>query len=42
MGAREFGIPWLKRSQKQPEGDKPAGEKGVPIAQQPSSQEVQK
>jgi len=39
MGAREFGIPWLKRSQKQPEGDKPAGEKGVPIAQ---SQEAQK
>jgi branched-chain amino acid transport system permease protein len=34
MGAREFGIPWLKRSQKQPEGDKPAGEKGVPITQE--------
>ena len=33
MGAREFGIPWLKRAQKRPEGDKPAGEKGVPIAQ---------
>jgi branched-chain amino acid transport system permease protein len=37
MGAREFGIPWLKRSQRRPEGDKPAGEKGVPIAQQTSS-----
>ncbi|HKR10679.1 MAG TPA: branched-chain amino acid ABC transporter permease [Pyrinomonadaceae bacterium] len=37
MGSREFGIPWLKRSQKRPEGDKPAGEKGVPIAQQGSS-----
>ncbi len=37
MGSREFGIPWLKRSQKRPEGDKPAGEKGVPIAQQASS-----
>jgi hypothetical protein len=39
MGAREFGLSWLKRAQKRPEGDKPAGEKGVPIAQ---SQEVQK
>ena len=37
MGSKEFGIPWLKRSQKRPEGDKPAGEKGVPIAQQNSS-----
>lgn len=37
MGSREFGIPWLKRPQRQPEGDKPAGEKGVPIAQQTSS-----
>ena len=34
MGAREFGIPWLKRAQKRPEGDKPAGEKGVPITQE--------
>jgi branched-chain amino acid transport system permease protein len=34
MGAREFSIPWLKRPQKRPEGDKPVGEKGVPIAQQ--------
>jgi branched-chain amino acid transport system permease protein len=34
MGSREFGIPWLKRPQRRPEGDKPAGEKGVPIAQQ--------
>jgi branched-chain amino acid transport system permease protein len=34
MGAREFGIPWMKRSQKRPEGDKPAGEKGVPITQE--------
>ena len=39
MGAREFGIPWLKRAQNRPEGDKPAGEKGVPI---PQSQEAQK
>ena len=37
MGAREFGIPWLKRPQRRPEGDKPIGEKGVPIAQQGSS-----
>jgi branched-chain amino acid transport system permease protein len=34
MGSKEFGIPWLKRSQKRPEGDKPVTEKGVPIAQQ--------
>ena len=37
MGSREFGIPWLKRAQRRPEGDKPIGEKGVPIAQQSSS-----
>ncbi len=37
MGAKEFGIPWLKRSQRRPEGDKPVGEKGVPIAQQNST-----
>lgn len=37
MGAREFGIPWLKRPQRRPEGNKPEGEKGVPIAQQTSS-----
>ncbi len=34
MGAKEFGLSWLKRAQKQPEGDKPIDEKGVPIAQQ--------
>jgi branched-chain amino acid transport system permease protein len=37
MGAREFSISWLKRPQRRPEGDKPVGEKGVPIAQQSSS-----
>jgi branched-chain amino acid transport system permease protein len=37
MGAKEFGLSWLKRPQRRPEGDKPAGEKGVPIAQQNSS-----
>lgn len=37
MGAKEFGIPWLKRPQRRPEGDKPVGEKGVPIAQQSST-----
>ena len=36
MGAKEFGLSWLKRPQRRPEGDKPAGEKGVPIAQQPA------
>jgi branched-chain amino acid transport system permease protein len=34
MGSKEFGISWLKRSQLRPEGDKPIGEKGVPIAQE--------
>lgn len=34
LGAKEFGLSWLKRSQRVPEGDKPIGEKGVPIAQQ--------
>jgi branched-chain amino acid transport system permease protein len=38
MGAMEFGLSWLKRPQRRPEGDKPAGEKGVPIAQQPTTQ----
>jgi branched-chain amino acid transport system permease protein len=38
MGAKEFGLSWLKRPQRRPEGDKPAGEKGVPIAQQPTTQ----
>lgn len=37
LGAKEFGLSWLKRAQKRPEGDKPAGEKGVPIAQQPTT-----
>jgi branched-chain amino acid transport system permease protein len=37
MGAKEFGLSWLKRAQRRPEGDKPVGEKGVPIAQQSSS-----
>jgi branched-chain amino acid transport system permease protein len=37
MGAKEFGISWLKRPQRRPEGDKPIDEKGVPIAQQSSS-----
>jgi branched-chain amino acid transport system permease protein len=36
MGSKEFGLSWLKRPQRRPEGDKPAGEKGVPIAQQPT------
>lgn len=34
FGAKEFGLSWLKRAQRRPEGDKPIGEKGVPIAQQ--------
>lgn len=34
FGAKEFGLSWLKRAQRRPEGDKPVGEAGVPIAQQ--------
>ena len=41
MGAKEFGLSWLKRAQRRPEGDKPAGEKGVPIAQQPGASEIE-
>jgi len=37
MGAKEFGVPWLKRPQRRTEGDKPIGEKGVPIAQESQS-----
>jgi branched-chain amino acid transport system permease protein len=38
LGTREFGLSWLKRPQRRPEGDKPAGEsKGVPIAEQSPS-----
>jgi len=37
MGAKELGLSWLKRAQRRPEGDKPVGEKGVPIAQQPAT-----
>jgi branched-chain amino acid transport system permease protein len=32
LGTREFGLSWLKRPQRKPEGTKPVGEKGVPIA----------
>ena len=34
LGTKEFGLSWLKRPQRRPEGDKPVGEKGVPIAEQ--------
>jgi branched-chain amino acid transport system permease protein len=37
LGTREFGLSWLKRPQRRPEGDKPVGEKGVPIATQPTA-----
>ncbi|HYE13771.1 MAG TPA: branched-chain amino acid ABC transporter permease [Pyrinomonadaceae bacterium] len=38
LGEREFGLHWLRRAQKAPEGDKQAGEeKGVPITQEPGS-----
>ena len=35
LGTHEFGLSWLKRAQRRPEGDKPVGEsKGVSIATQ--------
>src|SRR6266536_3027663 len=34
LGTREFSLSWLKRAQRQPEGNAPVGEKGVPIAEQ--------
>lgn len=35
LGTREFGLSWLKRAQRQPEGDKPVGDsRGVSIAEQ--------
>jgi hypothetical protein len=34
LGHHEFGLNWLKRAQKRPEGDEPVGaSKGVPIAE---------
>lgn len=33
LGQREFGLNWLKRAQKRPEGDEPVGAAGVPIAE---------
>lgn len=38
LGTREFSLSWLKRARSRPEGDKPVGSGGVPIAEQsPSS-----
>lgn len=34
LGTREFGLSWLKRARRLPEGDKPVGESGVSIAEQ--------
>jgi branched-chain amino acid transport system permease protein len=34
LGTREFGLSWLKRARRRPEGDKPVGSGGVPIAEQ--------
>jgi branched-chain amino acid transport system permease protein len=33
LGQREFGLNWLKRAQKRPEGDEAVGAAGVPIAE---------
>ncbi|MCA1613888.1 MAG: hypothetical protein LC800_07015, partial [Acidobacteria bacterium] len=38
LGHHEFGLHWLRRSQKAPEGDKQAGDdKGTPITQDSES-----
>ncbi|MGH9966226.1 MAG: branched-chain amino acid ABC transporter permease [Pyrinomonadaceae bacterium] len=37
LGTREFGLSWLKRAQRRPEGDKPVGSTGAPIAEQSKS-----
>jgi len=37
LGTREFSLSLLRRSRKQPEGNKPVGEKGVPIVEQSSN-----
>jgi branched-chain amino acid transport system permease protein len=35
LGQREFGLPWLKRAQRRPEGERAVGtSQGVPIAEQ--------
>ena len=34
LGTREWSLSWLKRARRRPEGDKPVGESGVPIAEQ--------
>ena len=34
LGTREFGLSWLKRARRRPEGNKPVGSGGVPIAEQ--------
>jgi hypothetical protein len=34
LGGREFGLSWLKRAQRRPEGDEAVGaSKGIPIAE---------
>ena len=34
LGTREFGLSWLKRARRRPEGSQPVGSAGVPIAEQ--------
>ena len=33
LGTRELSLSWLRRRRRRPEGDKPVGESGVPIAE---------
>lgn len=42
LGTREFGLSWLKRPRKNPEGTEPVGStEGVPIAQQEEAKRLQ-
>lgn len=42
LGTREFGLSWLKRARKQPEGAQPVGAAGVPIAEQAKPSSIDK
>jgi branched-chain amino acid transport system permease protein len=42
LGTREFGLSWLKRPMRRPEGEEPEGDdRGVPIAQQEEARRLE-
>jgi len=41
LGTREFGLSWLKRPMRAPEGGDSSGDKGTPIAQQPEARRLE-